>query len=257
MSGNKVSLGLGVLCVCLTGGLIYRHTQAVWQEESGRKEMEEVQSQMEKKSGDLDLSRQTNSVLRTDLQTAGEELAEIRRQYETLSNDLSQTREQAEAVVKERQAALGEVSDKEQKIRELSRERQDLSDRIATLNGLMRELEGRLSATESELADSQKDREYLLEEFKRLYAEKRAIEDQFNNQAALQSQQNKLRKEAISRRVGWIRRNRSAGKRKGAELLVAGFRRTAIQTNYNLNVEINRSGGIQILQPPSTGQDLE
>lgn len=257
MSGNKVSLVFGVLCVCLTGGLIYRHTQAVWQEEASQKEMEEAQSQMEKKSADLELSRQTNSVLQADLQKTGEELAEIRRQYETLSNDLSQTKERAEAVAKERQTALGEVSDQEQRIRELRRERQDLSDRIATLNGLMRELEGRLSSTELELADSQKDREYLLEEFKRLYAEKRAIEDQFNDQAALQSQQNKLRQEAISRRVGWIRRNRSAGKRKGAELLVAGFRKSAIQTNYNLNVEINRTGGIKILQPAPTGQGSE
>lgn len=257
MSGNKVSLVFGILCVCLTGGLIYRHTQAVWQEAASRKEMEEAQNQMEKNSADLDLSRQTNSVLRADLQKAGEELAEIRRQYETLSNDLGQTKERAEAVAKERREALGAVSDKEQRIRELSRERQDLSDRIATLNGLMKELEGRLLATESELVDSQKDREYLLEEFKRLYAEKRAIEDQFNDQEALRSQQNKLRKEAISRRVGWIRRNRSAGKRKGAELLAAGFRKPAIQTNYNLNVEINRTGGVKILQPASSGQGLE
>lgn len=257
MSGNKISLVFGVLCVCLTGGLIYRHTQAVWQEEASQKEMEEAQSQMEEKSADLELSRQTNSVLQADLQKTGEELAEIRRQYETLSNNLSQTKERAEAVAKERQTALGEISDQEQRIRELSRERQDLSDRIATLNGLMRELEGRLSSTELELADSQKDREYLLEEFKRLYAEKRAIEDQFNDQAALQSQQNKLRQEAISRRVGWIRRNRSAGKRKGAELLVAGFRKPAVQTNYNLNVEINRTGGIKVLQPAPTGQGSE
>lgn len=257
MSGNKVSLVFGVLCVCLTGGLIYRHTQAVWQEETSRKEIKAAQSQMEKKSADLDLSRQTNSVLRTDLQKADEELAEIRRQYETLSNDLSQTKERAESVAKERQTALGAVSDKERKIRELNRERRDLSNRIAALNGLMKELEGRLSASESELADSQKDREYLLEEFKRLYAEKRAIEDQFNDQAALQAQRNKLRQEAISRRVGWIRRNRSAGKRKGAELLAAGFRKPSIQTNYNLNVEINRDGGIQILQPEPTGQGSE
>lgn len=257
MSGNKVSLVFGVLCVCLTGSLIYRHTQAVWQEAASQKKMEEAQSRMEKKSADLDLSRQTNSVLRADLQKADEELAEIRRQYETLSNDLGQTKERAEAVAKERQTALGEVSDKEQKIQELNRERRDLSDRIATLNGLMKELEGRLLATESELADSQKDREYLLEEFKRLYAEKRAIEDQFNDQAALRSQQNKLRQEAISRRVGWIRRNRSAGKRKGAELLVAGFRKPAIQTNYNLNVEINRTGGIEILQPAPTDPGSE
>lgn len=257
MSGNKVSLVFGVLCVCLTGGLIYRHTQAVWQEETGRKEMEKVQSQMEKKAVDLDLSRQTNSVLRTDLQKAGEELAEIRRQYKTLADDLSQTKERAESVAKERQTTLGEVSDKEQRIRELSRERQDLSARIATLNGLMREMEGRLSATELELTDSQKDRAYLLEEFKRLYAEKRAIEDQFNDQEALQARRNKLRKEAISRRVGWIRRNRSAGNRKGAELLVAGFRKPAVQTNYNLNVEINRTGGIKILQPAPSGQGSE
>ena len=257
MSGNKVSLVFGVLCVCLTGGLIYRHTQAIWQEEASQKEMEEVQSQMEKKSADLDLSRQTNSVLRTDLQKASEELAEIRRQYGTLADDLSQTKERAEAVAKERQTALGTVSDQEQRVRELSRDRQDLSARIATLNGLMRELEGRLSATELELADSQKDREYLLEEFKRLYAEKRVIEDQFNDQEALQAQRNKLRKEAISRRVRWIRRNRSAGNRKGAELLAAGFRKSAVQTNYNLNVEINRTGGIKILQPAPSGQGSE
>ncbi len=237
MSGNRVSLGFGVLCVCLVGGLIYRHMQAVRKESENRQEVQEVQSLLSQASGDLQRSQQTNSVLRSELQEATNTLAENRRQYEALSTNLAQTEERVAATNQEVQGVRAALGDREQKIKGLNADRESLSNQVAMLNRSMGELEEKLAAAESELVNSRKDREYLLQEFNRLYAEKRELEDQLRR-----------RNEPVSRsgtRVRW-----SASKHKGGELLAGRFRKSAALSNYDLNVEINQTGGVKILQPP-------
>lgn len=255
MSGNKVSLVLGVVCVCLIGSLIYRHTQAIQRETASRQKIQEIETELTETTVNLGNAKQTNVVLRTELQKTSAELSEIRQQYQSLSKDLETEKARANAAVLETRTALAEVADRDVQIQELTQERNDLSQRVSALNLSMGELETRIVDTEGKLMASDGDREFLLKELKRLQTEKAGIERQFNDLAVLRAQLNKLRSElTISRRIEWIRKglNGSAANRKGAELLSAGFQTPLAKTNYNLNVEINQGGGVKILDlPPS------
>lgn len=255
MSGNKVSLLLGVVCVCLIGSLIYRHTQAMKREATSQNKIAEISNQLSETSINLGNSQQTNVVLRTELEKTTTELDQIRVQFNSLSEDLSEEKARANAAVLETRTALEEVADRDIQIKDLTSDRNDLSQRVETLNRSMDELEERIEDTEFKLTASDGDREFLLRELKRLQTEKAGIERQFNDLSVLRAQLNKLRNElTISRRIEWIRRGLTGtgSGRKGAELLKSGFQTPTTQTNYNLNVEINQSGGVKILElPPS------
>jgi chromosome segregation ATPase len=255
MSGNKVSLLLGIICFCLIGSLIYRHTQAVQSEATSQNKIEEINSKLTETTTNLGNSQQTNVVLRTELEKTTTELGDIRLQFQTLSEDLNKEKGRANAAVQETRTALAELADRDVQIKELTSERKDLSQRVEILNRSMDELEKRIEDTESKLTASDGDRAFLLRELKRLQTEKSGIERQFNDLSVLRAQLNKLRNElTISRRIQWIRRGltSSGSGRKGAELLSSGFQSPVTQTNYNLNVEINQSGGVKILElPPS------
>jgi len=260
MSGNKVSLMLGVVCLCLIGSLIYRHTQAVKKESASQKKIQTVQTQLEKTSTELDVSQRTNTVLRSALKKTEADLVDIRRRFEALSNDLNQEKARTDAALEETLVALAEVADRDQQIKSLTNDRTDLSDRLSTLTRTMDELETRITETEFKLTASEGDREFLLRELKRLQTEKAGIERQFNDLSVLRAQVNKLRNElTISRRVEWIRKGLIGGSsnRKGAELLASGFQKPIVRTNFNLNVEINRTGGVEIIQPPPPVSDPE
>ena len=255
MSGNKVSLVLGIACVCLIGSLIYRHTQAIKNEAANQKKLIVIQSELTETTVNLGNSRQTNVVLRTELQRASSELDEIRSQFNSLSKDLEAEKARANAAVKETRTALIEVADRDVQIKDLTSNGLELSQRVETLNRSVYELETRIEDTEDKLNASDSDREFLLTELKRLQTEKSGIERQFNDLSILRAQLDKLRSElTISRRIEWIRRGLtgSNSNRKGAELLTKGFQTPITKTNYNLNVEINQSGGVKILElPPS------
>ncbi|MCS1407551.1 MAG: Chromosome partition protein Smc [Verrucomicrobia subdivision 3 bacterium] len=260
MSGNKVSSVLGVVCVCLIASLIYRHTQAVKKESASQKKIQEVQTQLEKTSAGLDISQQTNTVLRAELKKTEEVLAQSHQQVEALTNDLNQEKARAEAAVKETRVALAEVADRDIQIKSLTDDRKNLSNQLSTLNRSMDEFEARIAATELKLTTSESDREFLLRELKRLQTEKAGIERQFNDLSVIRTQLNKLRNElTISRRIEWIRKGLigRSGNRKGAEILASGFQKPIIQTNFNLNVEINQTGGVKIIQQPPPISDPE
>ena len=141
MSGNKVSLALGVVCVCLIGGLIYRHTQAIQKETASRQKIQEIETELTETTVDLGNAKQTNVVLRTELQLTSSELSEIREQYQALAEDLESEKAKANAAVLETRTALEEVADRDVQIKELTKDREDLSNRVETLNASMGELE--------------------------------------------------------------------------------------------------------------------
>ena len=193
-------------------------------------------------------------VLRTELQRTSSELTEIRAQFKSLSEDLRAEKARANAAVEETRTALSEVADRDVQIKDLGSERTELSQRVETLNRSVYDLETRIEDAENKLKASDGDREFLLTELKRLQTEKSGIEQQFNDLSILRAQLDKLRNElTISRRIEWIRRGiASNSNRKGAELLKSGFQTPVTRTNYNLNVEINQSGSVKILElPPS------
>ena len=262
MSGNRVSLVLGMICVGLIAGLIYRHTQATAKESAQQLKLETVQNELTETASDLNLSQTTNVVLRSELEETKEELTQVRQQFQSLSlraqsltTELAKEKARADAAIMETRAALTEVADRDAQIRELLAERLALSDRVESLILSLQNLQSRIDDTETKLTSSEGDREFLLRELKRLQTEKSGIERQFNDLSVLRAQLTKLRTElTLSRRIEWIRRGLIGGNanRKGAELLAAGFRKSVTRTNYNLNVEINQEGGVKILPQPSS-----
>ena len=255
MSGNKVSLVLGIVCFCLIGSLIYRHTQAMKKEAESRQQIEQISNELAETSKTLGNTQQTNVVLRTELEKTSTELSKVRVELENLEKDLSKEKARANAAVMETRTALEEVADRDVQIKELTSDRNNLSLRVDNLTRSLEQLQERIDETESKLTASDGDREFLLRELKRLQTEKAGIERQFNDLTVLRAQLNKLRNElTISRRIEWIRRGLtgSGSGRKGAELLNLGFQAPTTKNNYNLNVEINQSGGVKILElPPS------
>jgi chromosome segregation ATPase len=150
-------------------------------------------------------------------------------------------------------AAKAEMLKRDAKIAELESERDDLTKKMAGLNSSINTLETSIAETQKKLDLSEGDREFLLAELKRLQTEKAELERQFNDMALLREQVRRLRDElSISRRLEWIRRGLlGATGLKGAERLQRGFVAAPQTTNYNLNVEINREGGVRVT-PPDT-----
>ena len=261
MSGNTVTVLLSVACICLVGGLVYRHTEALKTQQESERKITSIESELQATTANLDISQQTNVVLKTELKKtsseldlATEKLGDLRSQYEALANDLNEEKARTDVAIQETQTALEEVEARDKKIERLTTDRDSLEERVQSLNSSLNSLQELMNDAQFKLTASESDREFLLRELKRLQTEKTSIEQQFNDLSVLRSQVKKLRSElAISRRIDWIRRGVTGrnSNRKGAELLVNGFKQpSTTKTNYNLNVEINQSGGVKVLESP-------
>ena len=83
-----------------------------------------------------------------------------------------------------------------------------------------------------------------------MQAEKADLERQFNDLAVMREQIRKLKDElSIARRIEWIRKGIMGGGStpKGATLLKRGFKRRENKPNFDLNVELNQEGGVQVI----------
>ncbi len=265
MSGNKVSLILGVVCVCLAGGLIYRHSQAVEREAANRKALAQAQENLSRTSDDLNQSQQTNAVLRTEIAKVTNGLTQLRTEMTQVSEDLNSQlqneKAQKTAAVKETRIALDEVADRDQQIQKLLKDNEAIQQQYESLNTSMKELESYAGETQFKLQASEGDRKFLLRELKRLQTEKVAMEREFNDLSVLRSQVSKLKKElTLSRRIEWIRQGLVGNK---SEEGGTSTRRAPLpipsttRTNYNLNVEINRNGGVNVIQEPPSISPIE
>ena len=81
-------------------------------------------------------------------------------------------------------------------------------------------------------------------------AEKAELERQFNDLAVLRAQVSKIKEEmAISRRLEFIRLNLFGVTTKGGaeKLMTQPAKPLANATNYDLNVELKQSGGVQVV----------
>ena len=253
MSGNKISVLLGVVCLCLIGGLIFRHVQAVEKERIGRENLETVQQQLVTTQQKLQVTQQTNVLLQKELETTANELVEMRQRLITFSNDNVRIQGDLAKTTQEKQSALTEANDKDKQIEELESRREELRGQLTTLGSRIQNLERLIDLAKNGLSQSEGERNYLLRELKRLQDEKESIRLKFNNLAMLRDRMNELRNQlTVTRRVEWVKRGLGGGigTRRGAELLALGFQKPIVRTNYNLNVEIKQSGDVRILRPP-------
>jgi len=241
VSGMKVALAiLAVLSILLGAGWLVRHKKALVQERSDQEQILQFSNQWSQASGDLSEQKKVNISLETNLMQRFEDISTLSNQVVAVTGVLAKT----EA---EKKAALEEITKRDTRISELESQRDDLTRKMTDLNGSIATLETQISETERKLAAAEGDRAWLLTELKRLQEEKAQLEKQFNDLVVLREQVRKLRDElSIQRRIEWMRRGLYGSASKGAELLQKGVPSAKSQTNYSLEVELNRDGTVKI-----------
>lgn len=249
MNSRPVAILLVVVSVGLAGGLYYRHAKAVDEKKADTATIQDLSNQVATTTVKLNEQVKVNETLAQQLEQRETEVKNYSNNLATVTATLAKSQADAKAA---EEAAKAEVLKRDARIAELEAERDDLSKRMATLNSSINTLESRIADTQQKLEESEGDREFLLAELKRLQAEKSELERQFNDLALLREQVKRLRDEmTIARRLEWVRKGLYGSFLKGGERLQKGFAAVEPQTNYNLNVEVNRDGSVRIV-PPST-----
>jgi septal ring factor EnvC (AmiA/AmiB activator) len=245
MNSRIVATVLTLLCVLLAAGLVYRHLGATNDKKKDLKTISYFSNQWSEASTKLDQQVLVNLSLERDREAALEEVKTYSNSLIRIRADLSQVRTEAKSAA---DGAVAEVRKRDTRITELEGERDSMTRKMSDLTSSISDLETHIAETQRQLEDSEGDREFLLKELRRMQAEKTELERQFNDLALLREQVHKLRDElSISRRLEWIRRGLYGGL-KGGELLRRGFASaTTPQPSYNLDVEIKRDGGANIL----------
>lgn len=237
----KVALAiLALMCILLGAGWLIHHNKAVAQQKEDQESIRQVSDELARASDNLIEQKKVNLSLETNLMQRFEDIAALSNQVISVSGVLAKT----EA---EKKAALEEVTKRDTRISELESQRDDLTRKMTDLNGSIASLETLIAETERKLTAAEGDRAWLLKELKRLQEEKAALEKQFNDLAIVREQVRKLRDElSIQRRIEWMRKGLYGTTAKGGELLQRGVAASKPQTNYNLEVELNRDGTVKM-----------
>jgi chromosome segregation ATPase len=247
MNSKSVAIILLVVCLGLGGGLYYRHAKATEEKNADSTVIQDLSNQVSSASVAIKDLKVVNEELNRELDTRVDQIKVYSNNLAAVTANLAKTESEAKAAA---EASKAEMLKRDAKIAELEAERDDLSKRMATLNSSINSLEAKIGDTQKKLEASEGDRDFLLNELKRLQAEKSELERQFNDLALLREQVRKLRDElSIARRLEWIRRGLYGSVMKGGERLQKGFAAVAPQTNYNLNVELNRDGTVRVTGP--------
>lgn len=247
MNAKALAVFLVIICLGLGGVLYYRHTQAVQEKKQDVAVIEKFSNDWSQVSQRYEEQKLVNLSLERDLETRTQELKAFSNNLASTTANLSRTQNESKAAA---EAARAEMLKRDAKIAELESERDGLTKKMADLTSSIGSLEAKISDTQKKLDASEGDREFLLKELKRLQTEKAELERQFNDLALLREQVRHIRDEmSITRRLEWIRRGLYGSFMKGGERLQKGFQAAAPQTNYNLNVELNRDGTVKIIPP--------
>jgi septal ring factor EnvC (AmiA/AmiB activator) len=233
-----------IACLALGAALFYRHTTAEKQIKQDSESILVLTNRVSDAERKLAEQSAVNASLEKDLTARTQQLTETSNTLIKVTANLAKVREEAQAAATN---AAADLAKRDARINELETQRDDLTKRMTDLNTQISGLDTQISDFQRKLAASEGDREYLLKELKRLQQEKNDLERQFNDLAMMREQVRKLKDElSISRRLDWIRRG-LYGSLKGAERLQKGFVAPSTnQTNFDLNVELKQSGGVNI-----------
>jgi chromosome segregation ATPase len=232
--------------LALGGGLFYRHTEAVKQQQQDFQVKTELTNRLVETQEKFEKQEQLTMLLQTNLINQKGELNQTSNQLVKLTLDLNKTQKEAQAAA---EAARAEMAKRDQKISELETQNDQLDKQAIDMKAAISNLEKSIADTEKQLAASEGDREFLLKELKRLQAEKAELERQFNDLSALRSQVAKLKEElSIARRLEWIRMGiYGMQTQKGAEKLMQAAASPTPATPYNLNVELKQDGTANVI----------
>ena len=237
------------LMICtfgLGGALLWRHNQAIKQQNGDLQTKMTLTNRLTETQGKLDEYEQLSMVLQTNLSVKSGELSSVSNNLMKVMADLNKTQREAQAAA---DAARAEMAKRDQRIAELESQNDALDKQALDLKSAISGLEKSINDTEKKLAASEGDREFLLKELKRLQTEKAELERQFNDLSVLRTQVAKLKEElSIARRLEWIRMGiYGMQNQKGAEKLMQAAAAPTTSTPFNLNVELKQDGSATII----------
>lgn len=245
MNSKTVATLLFLVCLGLGGVLYFRHSTAVEEKKKDTETIQQLATTNSELKMKLEEQKLVNLSLERDFATQTSELKSFSNKLASANVNLEKIQGEAKAAS---EAAKAEMAKRDAKIAELEAQRDGMSKQMADLNSSIGKLESQIADTQRKLESSEGDRDFLLKELKRLQNEKADLERQFNDLALLRDQVRKLRDEmSIARRLDWIRRGIFGGIMKGGEKLQKGYAGAPTQTNYNLNVELNREGSVRVI----------
>jgi DNA repair exonuclease SbcCD ATPase subunit len=230
------------LCVVLCAGLVYDHRQTTRRAEQSAAGLQRMSNLWHTASQKLEEQRAVNQTLEQDLAASNKPVAGF-----PASSNASISPESVVPAV-----ATAQGAQPDPRLAQLEEERDELTGKLNNLTKSLCDVQTEMSQTQRRLDASEGDRDALLRQLKRLQSQKSKLEEQFNNLAALREQMHRLREEqVVSRRLEWIRRG-LYGQSKGSELLRRSLASAPPPSaNYNLDVELRRSGDPKVLSHPN------
>jgi hypothetical protein len=247
---------LAVACIGFAVALVVLKRQAEAQQMANASTISEFSNQIVKASISLEDLNQANLNLSNDLASA-------RQTSLVFSNQLTETTSTLATTTATLQGALlgaqQQVTNLSVRIADLEAQNQVLDQRANSLSNTIAALDAQITATQMELASSKTNNAFLTEQLHQLMAEKKKLEDKFDDLAVVRAQARKLRDDAlIARRLEWMRQGIDPTKPvKGAQLLMqrppsaAKAAPAAGSPLYNLNVEVGSDGSVHVIPPPT------
>ena len=250
MSAKSLSILLLLVVLGLGAGWFIAHKEATEEQARSTSRLMTLSNDLVSTTFRLTEQQKVNASLETNLASRVQELGILSNRWTYVSQELTRTETEAKAAA---EAARAEIERRDKQIAGLEAERDDLTQKMEGLTGEISGLNTRINETERKLATSEGDREQLQRELRRLLAEKAELERKFNNLAVLRDQVRKLNDElSIARRIDFIRRGLYGYEKKGAQVLMEGFRKApAAATNAPapLQAEIGTDGSAKVQDP--------
>jgi cell division protein FtsB len=245
MNKNLVTIILFIAVAGLAVALIVINKQSGEHQRNNETVILDFSNQLTTARDQITGLSQVNLVLTNDLATS-------RKESETLSNQLSDTKLAVNS-------AQQQITDLTNQLAELEQRNRDLDQHVTDLTNQLAQLDDQIAATQSELSKSKTNNVFLEDELKKQVTERTALEQKFSDLSQMREQVHKLKEDAlIATRLKWIKEGTDPSRPqvKGAQLLMqhnTPSREAAHQTPpSDLNVEVDSSGAIRILPPPTT-----
>ncbi len=245
MKGRWLNVAMAVACIGLSAWIYQVQKQAQDRRQADAARSDQLSADLVRTEMKLQEQVKVNASLETNLVRRSAEVTLLSNKLAFVASELSRTEGEAKAAMEK---ARDEIAARQRQVDGLESEKDDLARRMQELTSRIGSLQGQIADTERRLATSEGDRDGLRKELRRLLAEKAALEQRFNDLAAVRDQLRTLRDAAyVARRMETLRNGVVSTDIKGAQLLQGGIRRaTAVAQEQipaaSLEAEIKASG---------------
>jgi uncharacterized protein involved in exopolysaccharide biosynthesis len=255
----NAKIGVAILAVACCGfavALVVLKRQAEAQHTASARTISDFSNQIVKANVSIMDLNQVNVNLSNDLASARQTSLVLSNQLTETTNTLATTTASLQGAL---QGAQQQITNLNVQITDLEAQNQVLDQRAISLSNTIAALDRQISFTQAKLAASETNNAFLNTQLQGLIAERKELQDKFNDLAVVRAQARKLRDDAlIARRLAWMRAGIDPTKpMKGGQWLMqrppsaAKAAPGAGSPLYNLNVEVGSDGSVHVIPPPT------